>query len=133
MGNDSTLNVTGMLAFEPDHQLTPGGTDVTRLVIPTHRKYEKDGEWIEVTTWHRISVFGKPAVNCAKYLQKGSVVLIKGRLEPDKDTGNPRIWQDKSGENKASYDVVADRVVFLANIKSKTAVEQDSFDDSEWD
>lgn len=135
MGNYSEITLAGALAYDPDVHALPSGTTVTKLVIPTHRKYEYKGEWVEETTWHRISVFGSAGDACGKYLQKGSIVRVRGRLAPDKDTGNPRVWADKNGEYKASYDITAEQVDFLANIRTSDQVHQDhvpGFEDDEW-
>ena len=135
MGNYSEISLAGTLAFDPDVRALPSGTTLTKLVIPTHRKYETKGNWVEETTWHRISVFGGAGDACAKYLQKGSIVRVRGRLAPDPETGNPRIWTDKNGETKASYDITAEQVDFLANIKSASQVEDDyvpGFEEDEW-
>lgn len=137
MADDSTIFVTGKLAFEPELQYTGAGTPVCRIVIPTHRKWRgKDDQWNEVTTWHRISIFGANGDNCAKYLKKGSLVQVRGRLEPDPATGAPRVWTNKEGVASSSYDIVADQVVFLEHIKSKEEANQGDyvpgFDDG-WD
>jgi single-strand DNA-binding protein len=135
MADKSTIDIIGRLAFDPDHRMTSGGTDVCRLTIPTHRSYESKGEWKEVTTWHRISVFGNQAKNCADYLKKGSLVHVEGSLEPDEDTGNPRIWQGDDGKSRTSYDIIGYRVTFLADIKSRDEVNDDyvpGFDDQDW-
>jgi serine/threonine protein kinase len=40
-------------------------------------------------------------------LQKGSQVMVKGRLNPDPDTGGPRIWERRDGSAGSSYEVTA--------------------------
>lgn len=109
MGDSSTIIIAGRLAGDPDSQYTDSGTLRTTFSIPTHRKYNDH----EVTTWHRITVWGKSAEACQQYLRKGSVVQVTGRLEPDRQTGNPRLWRDNDGQARASYDITARQVDFL--------------------
>ena len=59
-----------------------------------NRKYTgADGQAVKETTWYKVSVFGRQAEACAQYLKKGSGVLVEGRLQPDKSTGGPRVWE----------------------------------------
>ena len=58
------------------------------------------------TDFPRVTVFGKQAENCEKYLSKGKLVCVQGRLQ----TGS---YQDKDGKTVYTTDVVADRVEFL--------------------
>ena len=53
------------------------------------KKKDADGTWVDATEWHNITVFGKSAENCAKYLSKGSQVLIEGKIKTDQ-------YKDKS-------------------------------------
>ncbi|MBR5316008.1 MAG: single-stranded DNA-binding protein [Firmicutes bacterium] len=66
------------------------------------------------TDFPRVTVFGKQAENCEKYLAKGRLVGVQGRLQ----TGS---YQNKDGQNVATTDVVADRVEFLEWGTAKTA------------
>jgi len=50
---------------------------------------------------------------CAQYLSKGRLVLVEGRMTPDKATGGPRVWIAADGSARASYELTADRVEFL--------------------
>ena len=58
------------------------------------------------TDFPRVTVFGKQAENCEKYLAKGRLVGVQGRLQ----TGS---YQNKDGATVYTTDVVADRVEFL--------------------
>ena len=60
-----------------------------------------------------ISVFGKPAENCANYLEKGSKVIVTGKIT----TGS---YIDQSGETKYTMQVTADRVEFVGSKKSNS-------------
>lgn len=123
MGDSSQITVSGRI-INLDSAYTPSGTPVFNCSLPTHRKYSMGEEQIEETTWHRIAVFGPQAEACGRWLQEGSIVQVTGRLQPDRETGNPRLWEDRNGITRASYEIVAQEVTFLANIREEPA---DSF------
>jgi single-strand DNA-binding protein len=61
-----------------------------------------------------VSSWGKRAEADNQYLQKGSKVLVEGRMRPDPETGGPRIWTDQDGNPRASYELTAFEVKFLS-------------------
>jgi single-strand DNA-binding protein len=61
-------------------------------------------------------VWGRQAETCNQYLAKGRKVLVEGRLNPDKETGGPRIWTDQNGKARASYEVNAFEVQFMDSV-----------------
>ena len=108
-----SLTIVGNLGRDPEMRFTPGGTPVTKMSVATNRKYTgADGQLVKETTWFNVSIFGKQAEACAQYLKKGSKVLVEGRLQGDKSTGGPRVWE-KDGRHGASFDVQANSVTFL--------------------
>ena len=60
-----------------------------------------------------VQVTGAQAAACHAYLQRGSKVLVSGRLTPDPASGGPRLYQRSDGTMGASYEVRADQVRFL--------------------
>ena len=107
------LVLVGNLGRDPEMRYTPNGTAVTSLSVATSRKYTTaDGEQKEETVWFRVSVWGKQAEPCNQYLSKGRKVLVEGTLVPD-ESGGPRIWTDKEGKPRASFEVRASTVQFL--------------------
>ena len=108
------LTIIGNLGRDPEMRYTPSGTPVTNLNVATNRVYkDANGQQVKETTWFRVSVFGKMAENCAQYLQKGRMVLVEGRLTPDKSTGGPRVWDKQDGTKGASFEVFATNVKFM--------------------
>lgn len=106
--------IVGNLGRDPEMRYMPNGTPVTSLNVATNRKYNNsDGQKIEETTWFRVSVFGKQAEVVAQYLKKGSSCLVEGRLNPDRQTGGPRIFKRQDGSSGASFEVTANVVRFL--------------------
>lgn len=108
--------IVGNLGRDPEMRYTPSGTPVTSFNIATNRKYTgSDGNQVKETTWFRVSVFGKQAEACAQYLKKGSPALVEGRLNPDPQTGAPKIFQRQDGSSGSSFDVIANTVRFLSS------------------
>ena len=108
------LIIVGNLGRDPEMRYTPDGTPVTTLSIATNRRWNNaDGSQGEETTWFRVTAWRKTAEIAAQYLGKGRQVMVEGRLTPDRATGGPRIWTRQDGTAGASYEVTADRIVFL--------------------
>jgi len=107
--------VLGNLGSTPELK-NASGTPVTNLSVATTDRWVKDGEKKEATEWHRVSVFGKSAENCAKYLQKGQQVLVEGRLQTRS--------YEVEGVKKFSTEIVASNVQFLGGKPSGDATAQ---------
>lgn len=106
--------IVGNLGGDPEMRYTPSGQAVTNFNVATNRKWsDGQGNPQEETIWFRVSVWGKQAETCNQYLSKGRQVLVEGRLNPDKETGGPRIWTDQNGQARAGYDLTALEVRFL--------------------
>ena len=109
------LIFVGRLGADVEMRFTPNGQAVANFSVATDRTYKNaNGEQVRVTTWFRVSVWGKQAESCNQYLTKGSMVLIEGTLNPDKETGRPRIWTSADGRSGTSYEVNAQTVRFLS-------------------
>ena len=107
MASVNRVILIGNLGRDPELRYTQSGQAVTNFSIATNEKWkDKDGQPHERTEWHRIIVWGKPAENCAQYLQKGRSVYIEGRLQT-------RDWEDREGNKRQTTEVVAQTVQFL--------------------
>jgi len=106
--------VVGNLGRDPEMRYTPNGQAVTSFPVAVNRRYnDSSGQPVEETIWFRISAWGKQAELCKQYLSKGRQVLVEGRLNPDRATGNPRTFTRQDGSVGSSYEVVAETVRFL--------------------
>ena len=106
--------IVGYLGRDPEMRFTPGGQAVTSFSVATSRSYSTNaGQKVDETTWFRISVWGAQAESCKQYLSKGRPVLVVGRLKPDPQSGNPRVFARNDGSMGASYEVTAQNVRFL--------------------
>ena len=93
--------LVGRLGRDPETRFTGGGQAVGNFSLATDETYkDKNGERQKRTEWHRITVWGKQAEIAQQYLKKGSLVFVEGRIQS-------REWQDKEGQKRVSYDIVA--------------------------
>ena len=106
MSSFSRVTLLGNLGKDPECR-DFSGDRVANFPLATSRRWtDKSGQKQEKTDWHRISVWGKQADLCAAYLQKGSKVLVDGRLET-------RSYVDKEGVQRTIVEIKAASVVFL--------------------
>ncbi len=97
----------GRLGRDPELRYTQSGTPVATLNLATDESYtDRDGNKVERTEWHRVSVFQRQAENCASFLSKGSLVYVEGSLQTRK-------WQDQQGQDRYTTEIKASRVQFL--------------------
>jgi single-strand DNA-binding protein len=107
--------VVGNLGRDPEMRYTPGGQAVTNFSMASNRQYtSSSGEKVKETTWFRVSAWGRTAEIVNQYLKSGSQVLVEGRMTPDKATGGPRVWTKQDGTPASSFEITAERVVFLS-------------------
>ena len=86
-----------------------GGGSIGRFPIATNESYtnKATGENITNTEWHRVVVKNKGAEICEKYLKKGDMVYIEGRLKTRK-------WQDEEGKDRYNTEVHCTEFTFLS-------------------
>ena len=95
--------LVGNLGQDPEVHSTNNGGQVTTISIATSEEWKdkSSGEKQSKTEWHRVVFFGKLAEIAGQYLTKGSQVYVEGKLVTRK-------WQDKSGNDRYSTEVVVD-------------------------
>jgi len=93
--------LVGRLGRDPETRYTGGGQAVANFSVATDESYkDKAGERQKRTEWHKIVVWGKQAEIAQQYLKKGSLIFIEGRIQS-------REWQDKEGQKRTSFEIVA--------------------------
>jgi len=97
----------GNLTRDPELRYTPQGTSVCNFGIAVNRRYKQGDEVKDEVTFINVVVFGKQADTCGQYLNKGSAVLIEGRLQE-------RRWETEEGQKRSRHEVVAQNVRFLS-------------------
>lgn len=111
--------VLGRLGQNPELKYTPSGSAVCNFTVATSESYKKkDGTKEEKTEWHRIVSWGKTAENVNKFLSKGSVAFVEGKLET-------RSWEDKEGNKRYTTEIVASRVDFVGGRENKGENQKD--------
>ena len=116
------LIIVGNLGRDPEMRYTSDGTPVANFSVAANRRWNNaDGEQNEETVWFRVTAWRRLAETCNEYLEKGRQVLIEGRLNPDPATGGPRLWTGNDGTVRASYEVTAVSVRFLASSEALAA------------
>ena len=125
----SELAIIGNLGKDPELRFTPSGQSVCAFSVASTRKYTHNDETVKETTWFRVTAWRKQAEVCNKYLKKGAMVYVKGRLSPDKDTGGPKVFSKQDGTSGSSYDVTAYEVKFLSRIESDKQPAEDISDE----
>jgi single-strand DNA-binding protein len=106
----------GNLTRDPELRYTPQGTSVCSFGIAVNRRYKQGEETKEEVTFINVVVFGKQADTCGQYLNKGSAVLIEGRLQE-------RRWETEDGQKRSRHEVVAQNVRFMSRKQGAADVE----------
>lgn len=102
------ITIIGNLGRDPELRYTPQGTAVCDFSVAVNdRKRDKAGEWQDVTTWFKITFWGKQAENASKYLTKGRQAYIEGRLQLEE-------WTDRDGNNRFTLAVQGSELQFLS-------------------
>jgi single-strand DNA-binding protein len=101
-GSVNKVILVGNLGADPEVRNLPSGGKVVNLSIATSENWKdkNTGERREKTEWHRVVIFSEGLTRVAEsYLRKGSKVYIEGQLQTRK-------WQDQSGQDKYSTEIV---------------------------
>lgn len=111
--------MVGNLTRDPELKQLPSGQAVCRLNVASNRQFRnrQTGDMVQEVCYVDVDVWGPQAESSSKFLAKGRLVLIEGRLKLD-------TWQDGEGNNRSKHSIVADRVVFLSS--GQQDVEQES-------
>ncbi len=103
----------GYLGKDPEVSYTQGGTARARFSLATSETYNdrQTGERREETQWHTVIVWGKQAENVGKYLAKGQLVTVEGKIQY-------RTYE-KDGTTRYVTEIKADRVIFMPKTGGK--------------
>jgi single-strand DNA-binding protein len=98
--------IAGNLTDDPDKRVTDSGTTVVNFSVATNRYYtDSSGQRQQETEFHDVVFFGKTADNIAKYLSKGSSVLIEGRIQT-------RSWDGQDGKTRYNTEIIGQTIQF---------------------
>lgn len=97
----------GNLGKDPDMQYLEGNIGVAKFPLATTETFkDRSGKLVSQTEWHTVVLWRGLAELAQKYLHKGSLVYIEGRLRT-------RSWEDKEGNRKFATEVVGDNLIML--------------------
>jgi single-strand DNA-binding protein len=117
----NSVVLIGRLTKDPELRYTPAnGVAVASFTLAVNRRFkqQQEADFIPIVVWQ------KQAENCAKYLGKGSLVAVEGRLQI-------RSYEDREGQKRTIAEVVGESVQFLeSNRDKRTAESVPNFDDS---
>jgi single-strand DNA-binding protein len=108
MASVNKVILVGNLGKDPDVRYLPDGGAVVNLALATSSSWKdkNTGEKREETEWHRVVIYGRLAEIVGEYCKKGRSVYIEGRLKTRK-------WQDQSGVDKYTTEIIADQMQLL--------------------
>lgn len=107
----NSVNLMGRLTKDPELRFTQNQTAVATFTLAVDRDYQSGGserqvDFVEVVSWRKTAEF------VSKYFHKGQMMALHGSLQSRK-------WQDKYGNNRVSWEVIADRVSFCGDQKAE--------------
>jgi single-strand DNA-binding protein len=102
--------LVGNLGKDPEIRYTASGSAIANITIATTDSWrdKQSGEKQERTEWHRVVFFTRLAEIVGEYLRKGSQVYIEGRIQTRK-------WQDQSGQDRYTTEIVANEMQMLGS------------------
>jgi single-strand DNA-binding protein len=106
MSGINKVILVGHLGKDPEVRHLEGNVTVASFPLATSETYNKDGRKIEQTEWHNIVMWRGLADVASKYLQKGKLVYIEGKLRT-------RSFEDKEGHKKYTTEIVAENFTML--------------------
>ncbi|GAB5413288.1 MAG: single-stranded DNA-binding protein [Congregibacter sp.] len=117
--------LVGNLGNDPETRFMPSGGSVTNISLATSESWKdkQTGQPQERTEWHRVVFFNRLAEIAGEYLKKGSKVYVEGSLRTRK-------WQDQSGNDKYTTEIVASEMQMLDSRGGSGGYDQGGYDQS---
>ena len=105
MANGNSVTLVGNLTRDPELRFTPSGQATANFGLAVNRRWQnrQSGDWEEATSFFNIVAWREMAENASESLQKGSRVIVTGRLEQ-------RSWETQDGDKRSVVEVVADEI-----------------------
>jgi len=99
--------LVGNLGNDPEVRYMPNGNAVANLSLATSESWkDQQGQMQERTEWHRLTMYRRLAEIAGEYLKKGSQIYVEGKLQTRK-------WQDQSGQDKYTTEIIVDQMQML--------------------
>jgi single-strand DNA-binding protein len=105
MANGNNVDLVGNITRDPELRFTPGGMAVASFGLAVNRRIQnrQTQEWEERTSFFDVVSYGTLAENVSESLQRGSRIMVQGRLEQ-------RSWETQDGEKRSKIEVIADDI-----------------------
>ena len=102
---DNTVTIVGNITDDPELRFTPSGRPVANFTVAVNKRWKNnDGQWEDkLDGFFRCNVWADQAENAAESLQKGTRVLVTGRLQQ-------RQWEDNDGNKRSAFEIQVDEV-----------------------
>ena len=102
---DNTVTLVGNATRDPELRYTPSGQTVATFGLAVNRRWQnrQTQEWEEQTSFFDIKCWAQMAENVSESVQRGTRVIVTGRLEQ-------RSWETDNGEKRSKVEVVADEI-----------------------
>ena len=115
-GSVNKVILVGHLGNDPEVRALEGGVNLARISVATTESYtdKNTGQKISNTEWHRVVMWRGLATVAEKYLKKGSLVYIEGKLRT-------RSWEDENKQTRYATEIVADNMTMLGGRTDKPA------------
>ena len=97
MANLNHITLAGHMTREPELRYTPNGTPVAILPLAVNHRYRRGDTYKDEVCYIDCSVFGRLAETATAYLDKGSAVLVEGRLRW-------RTWESQDGQQRSKHE-----------------------------
>jgi len=99
----NSVTLIGNLVEDPELRFTASGVAMAKVRFAVNRRYQRNGEWQEDTSFFGGTLWRDAAENAAESLQKGMRVIVNGRLEQQQ-------WETKEGEKRSTVEVAIDEI-----------------------
>lgn len=108
MNGINRVILVATLGNDPDVKYSASGSAIANLSVATSEKWKdkNSGQMQEKTDWHRVVMFNRLGEIAGEYLRKGSKVYVEGKLQTRK-------WQDNSGQDRYTTEIVANTMQML--------------------
>ncbi len=107
--------LVGNLGRDPELRYTPQGTPVCSFTVATNEKRkDRAGEMQDVTTWFRVTLWGRQAETASQYLTKGRPIYVEGRIRLEE-------WTDRDGKQRYTLEVHATDMQFIGGGRADEA------------
>lgn len=99
------VEISGNLGRDPELRATQSGMQICTFSVCVNDRKKQGDKWVDVPNWVDVVFFGNRAESIDRYLSKGSLVFVAGRLRQSK-------WQDDKGNNRSKLEVIGEDIQF---------------------